>query len=98
MREATMPAVIKRFQRLKIQDWYASGTTRSAPKTKSSSRTKGSAKARANGQPTTAPMAKAKVASHVLRALRMLGSSRACENANMDMYIAKDEGRNAEER
>ena len=70
--------------------------TLSVPVKNSSSKTNGTATASAKGQPTIAPVAKARVAKSVRRMLLLLGGSIAYAIARVLAYIAKDEGRNAE--
>lgn len=82
-------------QRLDIQEILSSGETLSPEKTKSSSKTKGSESARANGQPTIAPVANKIVEASVRRLSEREDGFMAKEYANMVVYIANDDGRNA---
>jgi hypothetical protein len=63
---------------------------------KSSSNTNGRAKARANGQPIIAPAAKSNVAVSVGWLLVSEDGPTDTANANVVVYIAKDDGRKAE--
>ena len=82
-------------QRLESQESFSSGETLSPEKTKSSSKTKGSERARANGQPTIAPVANKIVEASVRRLSEREDGFMAKEYANMFAYIANDDGRNA---
>ena len=57
--------------------------------------TKGTATANANGQPTRAPVAKAKVANSVRFMFLLLGGSNDQANASVLAYMANEDGRNA---
>lgn len=96
MRDAAKPAPNRRFQRPNSQEVRAEGAMRSTPSTQSSSKTNGIDRARANGHPTIAPVAKRRVDSRVRRALSVLGGESEKVNANVLAYIAKVEGRNAD--
>jgi len=54
------------------------------------------AKARAKGQPRTAPTVKSTTAESVRWLSLLLGGINACDSANMVVYMAKEEGRRAE--
>lgn len=94
-RDAAMPAIVRRLQRLYTQVQSSSLGTRSAPNTNSSSKTKGIARASANGQPTMAPVAKYTVARRVRRLFWVLAGSTTYENAKVLAYMANEEGKKA---
>ena len=95
MRDAIKPAVNKRFQRPNSQVVRAEEVMRSTPSTQSSSMMNGIDRARENGHPTIAPVAKRRVDSRVRRPLSALGSESEKVNAKVFAYMANVEGRNA---
>ena len=64
---------------------------------KSSSNTNGSARAKAKGHPTMAPVAKIRVEARVRRLFCELFGVNAYAKARVDVYMANEDGRKADE-
>lgn len=104
-RAAVQAQRTKRSIRLRAHAILLVAGIKSAPGTKSSSKANGTASKMANGHPTIAPVANHKVAIRVrtigfgkvggVKAGDSDGGNIACAAANMVVYIANDDGKNA---
>lgn len=95
---AIRPHRIKRFKRPKNQTACIFAGTRSPLQTNISSKTKGTESRRANGQPTTAPIAKETTAERVLEVFDFDAGCTAYDSARSVKYIEKLDGKNAKTR
>ena len=95
IREATNAHTSNRLHLATLQKKRSFGETASTPYRNNSSRTNGMATAIANGHPTIAPVANARVVNRVRRMFLLLAGSSAKAKATALAYMAKEDGKNA---